>query len=239
MNIVGIIPGRYSSTRFSGKVLEEINGKPMIWHVYNQAKKSKLLTRVIIATDEKKVFDIAKKLGMEIIMTSKKHKTGTDRISEVAKKIDAEIIVNIQGDEPLINPKDIDLAVKPMIKDSRIAMSTLKIELKNKGDIKDKNNVKVVTDKEGFALYFSRSEIPFKRNEGKTYKHIGLYSYRKDFLLKFSKMGQTTLEKAESLEQLRALENGFKIKVVETKNESIGVDIPEDLERVREIMKRN
>ena len=182
-------------------------------------------------------------------MTSSNHVTGTDRISEVAKKVDADIIVNVQGDEPLIEPDVIDEAVKPLMNNSEILMATLKTRITNNEELKDPNVVKVVTDINGFALYFSRFPIPYVRDSGQWsvvsgqkknihYKHIGIYVYKKDFLLKFAQMKPTLLEEAEKLEQLRALENGYKIKVVETDYNSIGVDTPEDLERVKKILKK-
>jgi len=173
-------------------------------------------------------------------MTSKEHKTGTERIAEVAKKIDVDIIVNVQGDEPLINPKVIEQVVTPLIEDKSIRMCTLMTELTKETEYNDINIVKVVTDKKGFALYFSRSLIPYSREKKHftVYKHIGIYAYRRDFLLEYANMQPTPLEHIECLEQLRVLENGFKIKVVETNYDSIGVDTPRDLEVVKKIMNK-
>ncbi|MBI5894409.1 MAG: 3-deoxy-manno-octulosonate cytidylyltransferase [Deltaproteobacteria bacterium] len=262
MKIVAIIPARYASTRLKGKALVDIAGRPMIQHVYERTKKAGLINDVIVATDDKTIFDAVKGFNGKAAMTSSEHKTGTDRIAEAANNIDADIIVNVQGDEPLIEPEMIDEAIKPLMRDAAIPICTLKTKIQDEKEILNPNIVKVVTDKNGFALYFSRLPIPYVRSEESRgqgvkgsskeiippleplnprileplhYKHIGLYVYRKDFLLKFAKMKPTLLEEAEKLEQLRALENGYKIKVVETRYNSIGVDTEEDLERVRGI----
>lgn len=233
MIITGIIPARYASTRFPGKPLTLIKGKTMVQRVYEQAEKSKLLNRVIVATDSSEIFECVRSFKGNVMMTSKKHKTGTDRICEAAKKIKSDIIVNIQGDEPYINPKDIDNAIRPLLKDRTLNVSTLAVELKD--DFNDRNKVKVVFDKSNNALLFSRSLIPnnFKSiAKIKYYKHLGLYVYRKDFLLKFNKTKQTSIEMAESLEQLRILWMGEKIRVVLTKKDSISVDTKSDLRRI-------
>ena len=233
MIITGIIPARYASTRFPGKPLTLINGKTMVQRVYEQAEKSKLLNRVIVATDSSEIFECVRSFKGNAMMTSKKHKTGTDRICETAKKIKSDIIVNIQGDEPYINPRDIDNAIRPLLKDRTLNVSTLAVELKD--DFNDKNKVKVVFDKNNNALLFSRSLLPnnFKSiAKIKYYKHLGLYVYRKDFLLKFNKTKQTSIEMAESLEQLRILWMGEKIRVVLTKKDSISVDTKSDLRRI-------
>ncbi|MBI3600911.1 MAG: 3-deoxy-manno-octulosonate cytidylyltransferase [Nitrospinae bacterium] len=262
MNIIAIIPARYDSTRFPGKPLAMINGKPIIQYVWEAASRASLISRAAIATDDERIFKKVKEFGGEAWMTSAHHTTGTDRITEVAKKIEADIIVNVQGDEPLIEPAVIDEAVKPLLNNSEIFMATLKTRIINSEELNDPNVVKVVTDRDGFALYFSRFPIPYVREQGQGAslplqvvsrggkgqgydinssalhcKHIGLYVYRKDFLLKFAQMKPTPLEEAEKLEQLRVLENGYKIKVVETAYQSVGVDTPEDLERVKEILK--
>lgn len=249
MKVVAIIPARYASSRLKGKALLTIADKPMIQHVYERAKKASLVNNVIVATDDKKIFDAVEGFAGNAAMTSPLHRTGTDRIAEVADNMDAEIIVNVQGDEPLIEPEMIDEAIRPLLQSSDILMSTLKKKITDEDELKNPNIVKVVTDKEGFAIYFSRFPIPYVRAGSQKssalggrsqkkdihYKHIGLYVYRKDFLLKFAKMKPTSLEEAEKLEQLRALENGYKIKVIETQYSSIGVDTQEDLERVRKI----
>jgi 3-deoxy-manno-octulosonate cytidylyltransferase (CMP-KDO synthetase) len=202
----------------------------MIQQVYEHSKKSKFLKDVIVATDDKRIFDCVLNFGGNVIMTSKKHKSGTDRIGEVIKKINADIVVNIQGDEPFIDYKNIDKAIKPFISDSTVNVSTLAVRIKNKKEIDDPNKVKVVFDENNFALYFSRSAIPFNRDNANTeyYKHIGLYVYRTGYLKKYKNLKQTKLEKSEKLEQLRILENGEKIKVVITNKDSFSIDTKDD-----------
>lgn len=202
----------------------------MIQHVYENTSKSKYLDKVIVATDDKRIYDCVREFGGDVMMTSKKHKSGTDRICEVIKEIRADIIVNIQGDEPFIDYKNIDKAVDALIQDKEVSISTLAMEIKDKDEVKDPNKVKVVFDNNGYALYFSRSIIPYNRDNAKVnyYKHIGLYVYKVEFLKKYEKMLQTKLEKAEKLEQLRILENGERIKVVLTKKDSHSIDTKED-----------
>ena len=247
MNVIAIIPARYGSTRLDGKPLLDIGGKPMVQWVYERAKKAKLIRDVMVATDDKRVMSAVERFGGKAVMTSSSHRSGTDRIAEAAGSLNADVIVNVQGDEPLIEPEMIDEAIKPLLAESSLLISTLKTKIANEEELKDPNVVKVVTDREGFAIYFSRLPIPYVRESSEFgvrsselkatyYKHIGLYVYRKDFLLKFAKMKPTPLEDAEKLEQLRVLENGYKIKVVQTKYNSVGVDTKEDLERVREIV---
>ena len=247
MNVIAIIPARYGSTRLDGKPLLDIGGKPMVQWVYERAKKAKLIRDVMVATDDKRVMSAVERFGGKAVMTSSSHRSGTDRIAEAAGSLNADVIVNVQGDEPLIEPEMIDEAIKPLLAESSLLISTLKTRIANEEELKDPNVVKVVTDREGFAIYFSRLPIPYVRDSSEFgvrsselkatyYKHIGLYVYRKDFLLKFAKMKPTPLEDAEKLEQLRVLENGYKIKVVQTKYNSVGVDTKEDLERVREIV---
>jgi 3-deoxy-manno-octulosonate cytidylyltransferase (CMP-KDO synthetase) len=245
MKITAVIPARYSSTRFEGKALADIQGKPMVQHVYERTSRASLVSEVIVATDDERIAAAVRSFGGRAEMTSRDHETGTDRLAEVAARLESDIIVNVQGDEPLIEPAMIDDAIAPLISDSSIEMGTLKSRIRNLHDFLSPNVVKVVTDLEGFALYFSRSPLPNFRDKwndlkdeafvsGKLlcYKHVGLYVYRRDFLLKFSLLPPTFLEKSEMLEQLRALENGYRIKVVETSHESIGVDTPADLEKV-------
>lgn len=238
---VVIIPARYGSTRFEGKPLAEINRKPMIYHVYQRSKKAKCADDVIVATDDERIKNAVEKFNGKAVMTSKEHKSGTERVAEVAQNIDADIIVNVQGDEPLICPEAIEQAVMPLIEDKNIKMSTLMMKITNEAEYNDTNIVKVVTDEEGFALYFSRSLIPYPREKEhlKVYKHIGIYVYRKGFLLELADLQPTPLEQIECLEQLRVLENGFKIKVIETNYDSIGVDTPKDLEVVKKFINRN
>jgi 3-deoxy-manno-octulosonate cytidylyltransferase (CMP-KDO synthetase) len=238
MKITAIIPARYSSSRLPGKPLKDICGKTMVQRVYEQVKKVSLVDKVIVATDDQRIFNEVKSFKGNVIMTSKDHKTGTDRLAEVATKIDTDIIVNVQGDEPLINPLVIKSAIEPLLTDDSLKMSTLKHLIKDEEEINNPNIVKVITDKNKNAIYFSRSKIPYARNSQKFnyYKHIGLYVYRKNFLLRFAEMESTPLEVQESLEQLRVIENGYKIKVLETEYDSIGVDTEEDLDKVRNIL---
>ncbi len=242
MDAIGIIPARYASTRFPGKPLADIFGKPMIQRVYEQAKKSKLLKRVIVATDDKRIYHHILECGGEAVMTSGRYESGTDRVASVVKDIDCELVANIQGDEPFIPPGNIDLAIKPMLTDKSILVSTLAIKLNLYGDIFDPGKVKVVIDKDKNALYFSRSPIPYQRDEEDTityYKHIGLYVFRKDFLLKFPNMRHTNLEKAEKLEQLRILENGVKIKVIITKKDSVSIDTKKDIFELKKFINKH
>lgn len=241
--IVGIIPARYASTRLAAKPLCDIGGKPMIQHTYESALRSKLLNKVVIATDDVRILETAEKFGAEVFLTPSEIQTGSDRIAYVAKKMrDCATIVNIQGDEPFIPGKMIDQAIEPLLFDKNVKISTLVKKIKTQTELKSPSVVKVVFDYENYALYFSRSPIPFVR-EGKNvlerfnattfYKHIGLYAYRKEYLLKFTSLEPTELENLEKLEQLRLLENGYKIKVVETELESISVDTAADLNRAR------
>ncbi|MFH1074003.1 MAG: 3-deoxy-manno-octulosonate cytidylyltransferase [Candidatus Firestonebacteria bacterium] len=242
MRIIGVIPARLGATRFPGKVIADIMGKPMIWWVWKQAKKAKLISDVYIATDDKRIYDVVKSFGGKAIMTSKRHKSGTDRIAEAVKNIKADIVVNIQGDEPLIRPEMLDKAVLPLIKDKKLVMSTLVCRVSDKKLMRDSNIVKVAVDKDGNALYFSRSAIPSQaRAENFKYflKHIGVYVYRKDFLLKYVALKQSKLEKTEKLEQLRVLENGYKIITVETKFDTVPVDTEADLKKVVKNIKNN
>jgi len=234
---VAIIPARYGSTRFPGKALKELKGKAVILHVVEKALSCKTISDVIVATDDKRIFDAVTSAGFNARMTSDKHKSGTDRIAEVAEKLDAEIIVNIQGDEPMINPASVDSAVSALLEDESLNVATLAVVISEE-EFENPHAVKVVTDKNGMALYFSRSPIPFKRgkiNNREMKKHLGLYAYRRKFLLEYAVLSPTKLEMAEELEQLRILENGIGIKVIKTNKDSIGIDTPEDLERAEEL----
>jgi 3-deoxy-manno-octulosonate cytidylyltransferase (CMP-KDO synthetase) len=233
--ILGVIPARFASTRFPGKVLAPIAGKTMLQHVYERASLSTYLTSVLIATDDERVYAAARSFGARVRMTRSDHPSGTDRAAEAASAEDAEIVVNIQGDEPLIDPAAIDAAILPLVHEPDLVMGTLKKRIEDPREITDPNVVKVVTNRSGDALYFSRCPIPFDRERFSTtpyFKHIGLYVYRRDFLLAYTALPVGPLESAERLEQLRALENGYSIRVVETEYESLGVDTPEDLQRV-------
>jgi len=243
--IVAVIPARYGSTRFPGKSLVLIKDKPMIQWVHDRTRSSKLIQQVIVATDDERIVAAVRGFGGHAVMTSKGHATGTDRIAEVARTLSCDLIVNVQGDEPLIEPEMIDQAIAPLAADQTISMGTLSRRIIDREEAFDPNVVKVVVDEKGFALYFSRAPIPWNRDAwagkrsfselllaGPLYKHIGLYVYRRDFLLQYAGMQQTPLENAEKLEQLRALERGHRIKVTLTEHESFGVDIPEDLGKI-------
>lgn len=238
--VVGVIPARYGSSRFAGKVLADIAGKPMIQWVYERAGRSNVLDELLVAVDDPRIQSQVEAFGGTAIMTGTHHESGTDRIAEVVEKMPADIVVNIQGDQPLIDPIMIDEAVQPMINAPETQMSTLKREIE-RDEFDDPGVVKVVVDDENFALYFSRSLIPYPLHDDNlcVYEHVGLYVYRRDFLLRLSQMPQGYLEKIESLEQLRVLEKGFKILVVETKADKragVSVDTPADLEKVKRLV---
>jgi 3-deoxy-manno-octulosonate cytidylyltransferase (CMP-KDO synthetase) len=231
--ILGVIPARFASTRFPGKVLALLSSKTVLQHVYERACQSRYLSSVIVATDDKRVYEAAKSFGARVRMTRADHASGTDRVAEVASTGQADVVVNIQGDEPLIDPAAIDAAILPVVHDRQVVMATLKKKIEDPREIADPNVVKVVSNHAGDAIYFSRCAIPYARERsGAWFKHIGLYAYRRDFLLGYSRLPVGPLERAERLEQLRALENGFPIRVIETDYESLSVDTPEDLERV-------
>jgi 3-deoxy-manno-octulosonate cytidylyltransferase (CMP-KDO synthetase) len=244
---IAVIPARYHSTRLPGKPLAELGGKPLIEHVYRRTAACRGLDGVIVATDDDRIADAVRAFGGLVRMTNLSHRSGTDRLAEVARALDHELIVNVQGDEPLIEPAMIEQAVTPLLDDPSIVMSTLRRRFERESEMRDPNVVKVVVDRRGSALYFSRSVIPFVRDSDSPsladsdsrpycYKHIGLYVYRRHFLLTLAHLPPTPLERAEALEQLRALEHGYRILVVETAYDSVGVDTPEDLERVRQLM---
>jgi len=240
---VGIIPARFSSTRFEAKVLADIFGKPMIQHVWERARQSLLLDELIIACDNERVAEIARGFGAKVVFTAKGHVSGTDRIAEVVNPLDFKVVINIQGDEPLVHTTMIDNVASFLLNSPEIGMATIMKKIEDPAQITDPNVVKVVVDKNNFALYFSRSTIPFLAANSDVknpvyFKHIGLYGYSKDFLFTFKNLTVSSLEKVEKLEQLRVLEEGYKIKVIETKYESIGVDTPEDLEKVKEYLKK-
>lgn len=241
MKFLGVIPSRYASTRLEGKPLKDICGHTMVEWVYKRALKSKL-DGVVVATDDERIVDQVKSFGGNVILTRKDHINGTSRIAEVCETYtDYDVIVNIQGDEPLIEPDMINSIIDSFIEDNTIPMSTLKYKLTDMAEIENPNAVKVVTDKNDFAIYFSRSVIPYPRNLNMNnyYKHVGIYGYKRDFVMEYAKMASTSLELSESLEQLRVLENGYKIKVLETPYKIIGVDTQEELERVREYITKN
>ncbi len=240
MEAVGVIPARYASTRFEGKVIKDLCGKPVIQHVYERAKKAKMLDELIIAVDDERVMRVVEGFGGKAVFTSKQHTTGTDRLAEVVNAIDVKYVVNIQGDEPLINPMVIDDLVRAMQKDKEISMATVVKKSFSEDEFRSPDVVKAILDDENFAMYFSRSPVPSLLKPGVEgayfFKHLGIYAYSKDFLFTFKKLPVSYLEKGERLEQMRALENGYKIKVIETKFETVGVDTPADLELAKMIM---
>ena len=245
MRVIAFIPSRYDSSRFPGKPMAPIAGMPMIGHVFRRAMSCPEVSEVYVVTDDERIFQCVEELGGKVIMTEKRHRTGTDRIAEASQKMDLnedDLIVNVQGDQPLFHPSAISDLIAPMKEDPMIPMSTLKYRIRDETEIDNPNHVKVVTDSEGFALYFSRSPIPFFRDPKSSvvyYKHLGFYAYRNDFLLKFAALPISELESSEKLEQLRALECGFKIKVVETAFDSVEVDTPEDIIKAETIISKS
>lgn len=244
VDVVAIIPARYESNRFRGKPLATINGKPMIQHVVERAKKVDLLSRVIVATDDKRIADCVESFGGEYVITRNDHVSGSDRLAEAAELVgisEHDVVVNIQGDQPLFPPEVVEQVARPLLDDPALPMSTLIYKIIRNEEINDPNHVKTVFDRDNFALYFSRSPIPFQRNPEDTvsptyYKHLGFYAYRKGFLLTFVALPEGEWERFEKLEQLRALEYGYKIKVTLTEHDSIEVDTPEDLLRVEQYL---
>jgi len=240
MKVIGVIPARWASKRFEGKVLADINGKPMIQHVWERSRQSECLDDLIIACDDERVVKAAEQFGAKAVLTDVGHASGTDRIVEAVELLDYEIIVNIQGDEPLICPTVIDALVKTLIDDPSCLMCTAIKVIENKEELNDPNVVKVVIDGEMNALYFSRSPLPHNRDKNDEtiyYKHLGIYAYQKEFLISYQNLPKSNLETAEQLEQLRVLEYGYKIKTVTTDVETIGVDTPEDLKQVELLLK--
>ncbi len=242
LRTLGVIPARYGAQRFPGKPLTMVAGKPLIQHVYEQVVKSTQINKIVVATEDERIVRAVKAFGGEAMMTSPSCATGTDRVAEVSRQHESEFVVNIQGDEPLMRPEMIDQLVAGLRNDAGCVMATLARRIDTGRDLQNPNVVKVVFGRNGNALYFSRYPIPFARDPavaGATarYKHLGIYAYRQGFLQKFVQMPQSELEKAEKLEQLRALENGYAIKVLVTPHDSVGVDTPEDVQRVEEILK--
>jgi 3-deoxy-manno-octulosonate cytidylyltransferase (CMP-KDO synthetase) len=210
----------------------------MIEHVYRRTLAARGITRVIVATDDHRIADAVSAFGGNVEMTAPHHPSGTDRLAEVAARLNCDVVVNVQGDEPLIDPQMIEEAVAPLIADSDLAMSTLRRRIESSADLQNPNVTKVVVDQDGFALYFSRAPIPFRRagcEPAQAWRHIGLYVYRRECLLRLAALPSTAMERAEALEQLRALEHGIRIKTIETTHDSIGVDTPDDLARVRQL----
>jgi 3-deoxy-manno-octulosonate cytidylyltransferase (CMP-KDO synthetase) len=234
-----VIPARYASSRFPGKPLARIAGRTMIEHVYRRAAECRVVHGVIVATDDQRVADAVHAFGGDVRMTRADHNTGTERLAEVARSLACDLVVNVQGDEPLLEPDMIDEAVAPFAGNPSLLMSTLRRRIDDPADSQNPNVTKVVVDLEGFALYFSRAPIPHTRAgspAATAWRHVGLYVYRRECLLRLATLPQTSLERAEALEQLRALEHGIRIMAVQTAFDSIGVDTPEDLERVRRLM---
>ncbi len=239
--IVAVIPARYKSTRFEGKPLALIMGKPMIKHVYDGVIKSGMLSDVIIATEDRRIYDVCRDFGANAVMTKESHQTGTDRIIEAISGIDADIVLNIQGDEPLVNAEIIEALIKPFGEEDNISYTSVKTHIYSYEEFIDPNNVKVIVDKNNFGIYFSRSPIPYDREKAPNlkdfkgvfgYKHLGFYGYTMEFLMKFGKMNASYLEKKEMLEQLRAVENGYRIKVETVNISTIPVDVPGDIKKV-------
>ncbi len=244
MQVVAIIPARYQSNRFPGKPLAPIAGKPMIQHVVERAKRVAVLSRVVVATDDQRIAEAVASFGAEYVMTRSDHVSGTDRLAEAAELLsisEQDIIVNIQGDQPLFSQEVIGQVAAPLLDDPALPMSTLIYKIIRTEEINDPNHVKTVFDRDQYALYFSRSAIPFQRNpaEGPPtyYKHLGFYAYRKGFLLSFVALPEGEWERFEKLEQLRALEYGYKIKVVLTEYDSVEVDTPDELARVEQLLR--
>ena len=243
MDVIGIIPARYGSSRLPAKALADILGKPMIQHIYERAKEASILDEVIVATDDERIKSAVEKFNGKAVLTSREHTSGTERLTEVVFDLDVKVIVNIQGDEPLLHPSMVNDVAYALLENPKLVMSTLKHKISEEADYNNPNVVKVVTDKDNFALYFSRSPIPdiSRKKEGlqlNIYKHLGIYAYTKDFLLTFKGLKNSKLEDAESLEQLRALEHGYRIKVIETKHDTVSVDTEADLNKVIRILKQ-
>lgn len=243
MRIYGIIPARLKSTRMPRKMLALIDGKPLVWHTWNQARKAKLLDRVVVATDSEEILHTLKPYGVDVVLTPRSLKTGTDRVAEAAKKIGAkkqDIVINIQGDEPMIPPTAIDLTARLLVNDPRAVMSTVGTPIKNKSECTSPSIVKVVTDTTGYALYFSRSLVPHSRvkTTSPVIKHLGIYGFRFAFLSTFTKLSQGALERTELLEQLRALEHGYRIKVGIGSFERVEVNTPEEFRVAKSAIER-
>lgn len=248
MKTVIIIPARYKSVRFPGKALIDIMGKPLIQYVYENALKIKEVDEIYIATDDSRIYNAVIAFGGKVVMTSPLHKSGGDRVAEAAKYIETDIIVNLQGDEPVVEPESVYNLIITMKNDPTLNMTTLIHRIKEMEEFKNPNVVKAVIDKEGYALYFSRAPIPFDRAQlgdnysqislgFDAYRHVGIYAYRKEFLLKISSISPAPLEQLECLEQLRVLEYGYKIKTIPSNTISLGIDTPEDLEKFKEYLR--
>ena len=238
MKSIAVIPARYASTRFPGKVLADLGGKPILRHVWERTKRSKADT-VLIAVDDPKVFEAARAFGADVVMTSPNHPSGSDRIWEAVRERDAEVIINVQGDEPFVKPQVIDALIDAMSDAGAPDMATVAVPCPRAEFADNPNMVKVVMSADNYALYFSRSMIPFLRTGGtemETFRHWGIYAYRREALARFVSLPEGNLEKCEKLEQLRALENGMRIKVIRTVYQSVGIDTPEELEKAERFL---
>ena len=245
LRAVVVIPARYASTRFPGKPLVRIGGRPMVEWVYRRAGGAKSLARVLVATDDERIARAVRRFGGEVVLTSPDHATGTDRVAEVAESLEADVVVNVQGDEPLIAPEAIDALVAVFTREPEVQMATLCRRAQSREEIFDPNTARVGFDRRHFALYFSRAPVPYQRDTAPgnwqpeaAFQHVGVYAYRREFLLQFAKLPQTPLEQLEKLEQLRALEHGYRIKVVETDYRPVCVDVPADVEKVEQQMRK-
>jgi 3-deoxy-manno-octulosonate cytidylyltransferase (CMP-KDO synthetase) len=241
-NVLVVIPARHASSRLPGKPLVPIAGRPMIQHVVERVRRSQLVTRIVVATDEDSIKNAVEAFGGEAILTRRDHRTGSDRVAEVAAHLPADLYVNVQGDEPLIDPGTVDAIVAALLEDDSVQIATPCTPIVHRDDIMDPNIVKVVTDFDGNALYFSRAPIPWVRDTGapvaaRHFKHLGLYAFRRDALLDFPTLPPGELERVEQLEQLRWLENGYRIRVVETAYDAVSVDVPADVERVEKLLR--
>jgi 3-deoxy-D-manno-octulosonate cytidylyltransferase len=229
-----VIPARYGATRLPGKPLAEIDGRPMIWYVWEKARRAQVPSRVVVATDDERIAAVVRGFGGEAVMTSPTCASGTDRVAEAARGMDEEVVINLQGDEPLMHPSVIDAVAAPLVSDPDVTMSTAALPQDDPAEYAHPSVVKVVVDGRGDALYFSRSPIPHYRDAGtgRYRKHLGIYGYRREFLFRVAALPPSPLEEAERLEQLRVLENGYRIRVVDVAHDSVGVDTPEDLKAV-------
>ncbi|MBI4342922.1 MAG: 3-deoxy-manno-octulosonate cytidylyltransferase [Candidatus Omnitrophica bacterium] len=238
MSALVVIPARYGSTRFPGKPLAALQGKPVIRHVYEQASRAARAEEVVVATDDQRILEAVESFGGRAVMTSPAARSGTERVAEVARARRASIIINVQGDEPLVRSEMVDQLAACLEEHRAIPMASLMTRLRRGEDVVNPNIVKVVVDRDGFALYFSRAPIPFVRAQGSStyWKHLGIYGYQRHFLLRFPHLEPTPLEQLEQLEQLRALEHGYRIKLLETVHDTVGVDTPEDLRRVEQAL---
>jgi 3-deoxy-manno-octulosonate cytidylyltransferase (CMP-KDO synthetase) len=240
MNILGVIPARYASTRLPYKLVRNLSGKPLLQWTWENASRARLLDKLVIACDDPKIEELAHSFGAEVMLTSNLHSSGTDRVAEAARDIDAKIVLNIQADEPLMHPSTIDNLAQTMLDEPTLVMATVRKKISEAGEIASPQVVKVICDKNNFALYFSRFSIPYYRQTNTPqlyYKHLGIYAYTKDFLYTFKNLPFSYLEEAEKLEQLRALQAGYKIKVIDTLFDSWGVDTEEDLQKVESILR--